>query len=259
MNRRNALLLTAIISICWIASTLSQDIGSSSVTQNLDLPYNAGTGDSTEEDAAEIIFFYGQQYEGDAFVFCVDRSGSMMDRGELDRAKREIVRNIMEFNVKTEFAVCFFSDELLMWPASGATVPASYNMKRAACAWIGGIDRGVYSCPKDGLARSIRAINRSSNDRRCIIYVGDGGGTCLRPRWKRGIVQGGAFTDRGWNAINIFEAQYLQATLAEVQILNYKRVSINSVGVMMAGQREVHHQFVENLARNNNGTYRRID
>ena len=92
---RNALLLTAIISICWIASTLSQDVGSSSVTQNLDLPYNAGVEDSTEEDAAEIIFFYGQQYEGDAFVFCVDRSGSMLDRGELDRAKREIARNIM--------------------------------------------------------------------------------------------------------------------------------------------------------------------
>ena len=258
MNRRNALLLAAIISICWIASTLSQDVGKSSVTQNLDLPYNAGTGDSTEEDAAEVIFFYGQQYEGDAFVFCVDRSGSMLDRGELDRAKREIARNIMEFNSATEFAVCFFSERVLMWPSSGATVPASYNMKRAACAWIAGVDRGVYSCPKKGLARSIQAVNRSRNDRRCIIYVGDGGGTCLVPGWKRSIDQGD--NPHGYSsAVVLFEMQYLQGTLAEVERLNYKNVSINSVGVMMAGRREVHHQFVENLARNNNGTYRRID
>ena len=76
--------------------------------------------------------------------------------------------------------------------------------------------------------------------------------------WKRSIDQGD--NPQGYSsAVVLFEMQYLQGTLAEVERLNYKNVSINSVGVMMAGRREVHHQFVENLARNNNGTYRRID
>ena len=73
MHKRIALLLSAIVSICWIASILSQDVGGTGQNHNLDLPYNADTSAVTEEDAAEIIFFYGQQFQGDAFVFCVDR------------------------------------------------------------------------------------------------------------------------------------------------------------------------------------------
>ena len=83
MHKRIALLLAAAISISWIASILSQDVGGTGQNRNLDLPYNADTSAVTEEDAAEIIFFYGQQFQGDAFVFCVDRSGSMGDQGNL--------------------------------------------------------------------------------------------------------------------------------------------------------------------------------
>ena len=95
-----------LLLIAVTAFSLSQDVGgNSSTNNNLDLPFDAREADDIEEDAAEIIYFYGQQYEGDVFVFCVDRSGSMGDHGELARAKREICRNIMEFSNRTEFII----------------------------------------------------------------------------------------------------------------------------------------------------------
>ena len=62
-----------LLLIAVTAFSLSQDVGgNSSTNNNLDLPFDAREADDIEEDAAEIIYFYGQQYEGDVFVFCVD-------------------------------------------------------------------------------------------------------------------------------------------------------------------------------------------
>ena len=44
--------------------------------QPLDLPSGGGRADD-EEDTAEAIHFYGAEYEGDAFFWCLDKSGSM--------------------------------------------------------------------------------------------------------------------------------------------------------------------------------------
>lgn len=251
---RNALLLTAIISICWIASTLSQDVGSASSNQNLDLPYNAETSEVTEEDAAEIIFFYGQQFQGDAFVFCVDRSGSMSDHGELARAKREICRNIMEFSPETEFAVCFFDTGWRIWPFSHRPVKATIQNKQLACRWVGFIRGGAMSCPKSALLKSLRTLNASKGRRRCLIYVGDGGGTCMSQGWRN------MFPDIDTVTASLrFEEAYLAETLTEVRRMNYKRASINTIGVMMNGRLDRHHNFVRLLAQQNSGTYRRID
>ena len=233
-----------------------QEVGNSNSNNNLDLPVNGGSADSIEEDAAEIIHFYGQQFEGDTFVFCVDRSGSMSDHGELARAKREICRNIMEFSNRTEFAVCFFDSVVRMWPPNGRPIRASTQSRAAACRWVGTLSRGSQSCPQEGLVRSLQTLNRSQNKRRCLVYVGDGGGTCIIPGWRdRYGHNGGALFQQAMD----FESTYLEDTLKVVRRLNYKDASINTIGVMMNGRRQIHHNFVRNLAQQNDGTYRRID
>ena len=254
MHKRIALLLAAAISISWIASILSQDVGGSGENRNLDLPYNADTSAVTEEAAAEIIFFYGQQFQGDAFVFCVDRSGSMGDHGELARAKREICRNIMEFSPETEFAVCFFDTGWRMWPGTQRTVKATIQNKQAAVRWVGFRQGGSMSCPKPALLKSLQTLNSSKGRRRCLIYVGDGGGTCMGQGWRTRFPDIPAIT-----ASMRFEEEYLAETLTEVRRMNYKRASINTIGVMMNGRLNRHHNFVRLLAQQNNGRYRRID
>ena len=258
MTRR---LLLLLLTLCLLgavtALSLSQEVGSnSSSNNNLDLPVNGGSADTLEEDAAEIIHFYGQQFEGDAFVFCVDRSGSMSDHGELARAKREICRNIMEFSNRTEFAVCFFDSQVRMWPPNGRPIKATTQTRGTACRWVNLIPRGMQSCPQEGLVRCLQTLNRSKNRRRCLVYVGDGGGTCMIPGWRDRY--GGGASSVVQESIN-FEATYLEETLKVVRRWNYKDVSINTIGVMMNGRRGLHHDFVRNLALQNDGTYRRID
>jgi len=179
----------------------------------------------------------------------------MGDHGELARAKREICRNIMEFSNRTEFAICFFDSEVRMWPANGRPIKATTQTRGAACRWVSLIPRGSQSCPQEGLIASLRALNRSQNKRRCLVYVGDGGGTCMTPGWRDRYPNGPTIT-----ASIRFEDDYLEETLKVIKRLNYKRASINTIGVMMNRGRLIrHHNFVRDLALQNDGTYRRID
>ena len=236
---------------------LSQDIGSSKKSLNLDLPVNSGDPWETEEEDEEapaIIFFYGQQFEGDVFVFCVDRSGSMNDQGELARAKREVIRNIRELSDQTEFAVCFFDTGVLMWPPNERPILANSQNRAAACNWVANVGVGDLSCPKEGLTRSLQSINRSPKDRRCIIYVGDGGGTCYKRGWEQQCPP-----EVSANADADFEQWYLDDTLVKVDQLNNKNVSINTVGVRLRSEFDINQNFVRILAQRNEGISRRID
>ena len=63
------------------AALSAQDVGSVGTKDNLDLPVDAvGENVTEEEDAPEVVIFYGQQLEGDGLFYTVDRSGSMQDR-----------------------------------------------------------------------------------------------------------------------------------------------------------------------------------
>ena len=73
----------------------AQSLAGGALKANLDLPFDAGllNEDGEDEDAPEIINFYSQQYEGDGIFYAIDRSGSMLDSGELLIAKNEVRKN----------------------------------------------------------------------------------------------------------------------------------------------------------------------
>ena len=222
------------------AALSAQDVGSVGTKENLDLPVDAvGENVTEEEDAPEVVIFYGQQLEGDGFFYTVDRSGSMQDRGELARAKQEIARNIQEFSDRTEFGVVFFDSGVLRYPSTGRPIEATAGMKSAALSWIAAVGGGSGSCCQQGLLASLQFANFSSSQRKVVCYVGDGGGTgpC-----------GGTGGESG----------YLNQTLQRVAQQNYQRVTINTIGVMMSG-RGMQETFLRNIARGNGGTYKRIN
>jgi hypothetical protein len=206
--------------------------------ENLDLPYDSLAEANEEEDAPEVVFFYGLVLEGDGFFYTVDKSGSM-GQGELPIAKREISRNISEFSERTQFAVNFFASEVDKFPPDQLPVEATPQQKQAALAFISGIQVGGGSCCQKGLLEALRYANVCSAKRKVIIYVGDGGGTC--------------------RSSGLDEASYQAQTLQLVQTQNYQRVIINTVGVLMHTQQPFHEQFLKTLAQQNGGTYRRIN
>ncbi len=229
-----SLALFAFVVLC--SNVGAQALGGAGSKENLDLPYDAGlfNGEAEDEDAPEVIQFYGQQYEGDGVFFAIDRSGSMQSSGELDIAKREVSKNISEFSTRVQFGIVFFDNGLLKFPTSGRPAEASPSMKAAGLNWVNSVKGGGGSCCQAGLVAAMQYANFSSSKRKVIIYVGDGGGTC--------------------NGAD--EGTYLKQTLAIVKAQNFQRAQINAIGVLQIGS--IQGDFLTSLAQSNGGTYTKV-
>ena len=204
------------------------------IKENLDLPYDA-IGEGEEEDAPEIVVFYGQPLEGNAFVYVIDKSSSMGDSGELDIAKREVRKNVTEFSENVEFGVIFFDRNVTKYPSSGSLVYGTMPNKASAISFINSITSGQGSCCREALISGLEMINKSKSERRILTYVGDGGGTCSDTE---------------------LEPEYLRRTISSVTSANYKRAKINCIGVL--NPQPLNEEFMKNLASSNNGNYTKI-
>lgn len=199
---------------------------------NLDLPFDALVDEVNEEEPLEYIVFYGQNYEGDGFFFCLDRSSSTA-QGELAMEKREAIRVISEFSENVTFGVVFYDAEVMKFPSSGRPAEATTGMKSAAVTFIASIQPGKGTCVAKGLTECLNFANQSPARRNQIILLTDGYTTCP-----------------GFDA-----AEYGKRTLAEITAKNYKRHAIHAICVGT----EVSEFFPKTLAAMNNGTYKRIN
>jgi hypothetical protein len=209
--------------------------GTAATKENLDLPFDAIGDSEEEEDAPEIVTIYGQQMEGDGIFYVIDKSWTMQDEGELDIAKREVIRNIQEFSARVQFAIVFFDAQVTKYPSSGMPAEANPGMKSAAISFVQSSVWVRYgSCCQAGLAQGLRFANMATSKRKVMVYVGDGGGTC------QGAV----------------EATYLRQTLGAITSQNYQRVQINCIGVLRPSALGV--DFMKRLSATNGGTYTQI-
>ena len=232
MKTVSPLCLLAVIGVLLTGSELfAQGSGQPATKENLDLPYDAFGLSEEEEEAPEVVFFYGQQYEGDGFFFCLDRSSSVAN-GELDIEKREAIRTISQFSKHVQFAIVFYDQGMMKWPGSGRPAEANGSMKSGAISFLSTIQAGSGTCVKKGLLEAINFANRSSAKRNVIIYLGDGGTTCPG-------------NDSG---------AYSRQTITEVAGANFKKHQINAICVGT----QVNESFCKSLANANGGTFRRL-
>jgi hypothetical protein len=201
------------------------------------------TADSIECTASEIcspfrdlpsMDFYGQDFQADGVLYVVDRSSNMMDAGELAIAKREILRTIGGFPETVEFGIIFFDSGVAQFPPGGAPVRADAEAKLAATSFVQSIDWGQGSCCHVGLLAGLECANQSEAQRKVLIYVGNGGGTCTGSD----------------------EPEYLEETLAAVTSLNTHGVEIHCIGIVSPSTQGRH--FMHRLAWDNGGSYTEI-
>lgn len=225
-------LLVAALVVLVASPAPAQDFGGGGATkENLDLPYDALGEESEEEDAPEVVTFYGEQLEGDGIFYVIDRSGSMGDRGELAIAKQELAKNIQEFSERVEFGIVFFDAGILKYPSSGMPAQANPGMKASAMSFVQSVQNGAGSCVQQGLATILRMANMATARRKVIVYLGDGRGHC----------QGGD------------ETTYLKNALSSISAQNVQRVTINCIMVLDVSA--IGEDFMKRLAAMNSGTY----
>lgn len=202
--------------------------------ENLDLPYDAVGNNEDDEDAPEVVSFYGQTLEGDGFFYVIDRSGSMQDSGELGIAKREVTKNVTEFSDRVQFGIVFFAKDVLKFPQSGQPAEANPGMKSSATSWVQSMAGNSGSCCLAGFTAVLQLANQSSSKRKVIVYLGDGGGTCSGED----------------------ETTYLNKTRSSVSAQNFQRIQINTIGVLTLNP--LNEKFLKDIAASSGGTYTRI-
>lgn len=142
----------------------------------LDLPSGGGGNGDDEEDAPETILFYGNDYEGDAFFWCLDKSGSMDWGGAMEDLKQEVTASVNSLSPEAEFSLVAFSSNTLTWsPVPKRATPAQ---KAAAVAWVNTLVPDGWTCLAPAAVTTLQICNQSSKPGRQLIILSDGVPTC---------------------------------------------------------------------------------
>jgi hypothetical protein len=223
-----------VASLTFAGTARAQSGGQSLGKQNLDLPFDALSLAEDDENAPEVIVFYGQSYEGDGIFYALDRSSSTAN-GELEREKQEVVRNLNEFSPHITFAVVFYDQGIRKYPPSGRPAQADAGGKSGAISWVLSQQTGGGSCAPKGITECLKYVAQSPARRNVIIWLGDGYTHCPgQSDWQR----------------------YGQQGLVEIKALNIKNAQINAIAV--GPDSEVYAPWPKALAAQNRGTYSRI-
>lgn len=138
----------------------------------LDLPSGGRGLDTDEEDTPETIVFYGNQYEGNAFFWVLDRSGSMMLEGRMDGLKEEMVSAIDQLSTYAEFGMVSFSWDFDLF--SPLPVRAKHEQRIAAVEWIHQLTPSGPTFLLQATEECLALASMSHRDGRTMIIVGDG-------------------------------------------------------------------------------------
>ena len=143
----------------------------------LDLPSGGPTCDHGGDDEyPPLVTFWGHTYEGDAFFWCLDKSGSMALDDRMASLKAEMTAAIGQLSRKNEFGIVAFSTNTAMW--SSTPMPALEDNKVHAIAWVQGLEAEGWTCMEQAAVATIQLANLSSKRLRRIIIVGDGEPIC---------------------------------------------------------------------------------
>jgi len=137
----------------------------------LDLPSGGrGADEEQDEDAPEVIVFYGAEFESDAFFWCLDRSGSMSGH-KIVVLKEELTGAIDQLSRQAEFGIVAYNGSVIRF--SEAPVRARRAEKTRAREWVNELlahGSTRLAAPSAEILR-ISQLSRKKNKR--IIMVGD--------------------------------------------------------------------------------------
>ena len=206
--------------------------------QNLDLPYNAeGAASEEEEDAPEIVYFYGQNYEASAVVYSLDESGSMTSNNRWALQSREVTRSISDLTDDSEFGVVYYGSRVSEF--RNTPLKAEQSSKTAGIAWVRSRRPQGDTCIAEGTVRALQIVRRSASNFKAVIVTSDGHPDVCA-------------TGNGARGAEI--ARLIQMTLAANPGL---MVKVHTVWVGQGSDREAQ-RFMRQLAEAHGGTFRAV-
>jgi len=192
----------------------------------LDLP-SRGRGDSEDdEDEPETITFYGADFEGQAFFWCLDRSCSMGWGGELQTLKAETTSAINQLSPRSEFGLVRFNHGYDVWNLM--PVKANLGNKSGANAWVNSTTDDGGTCIAPAAIQAIQIANQSSKRNKQVLMLGDGVPTCSSPA----------------------------ATAADIKSANFQNLQINTLYISAASEGI---PLFQQIANENSGSFTLVE
>lgn len=170
--------------------------------------------------------YYGLRIYADRIVFIIDTSGSMVGP-RLAAAKQELLKAIDGLDQNTQFSIIVFNSAVGVWHRD--LVPATDRAKQAAARFVLAQEAQGSTASYDALETALRY------DAEAIYFLTDG------------VPNGG----------KIDAPQAIVAAITRVN--RARRLSIYSIGIGVGQRGALFDTFLDTLAKENWGEYRRVD
>jgi hypothetical protein len=147
----------------------------------LDMPDGYGFSDDIEA-VPEYIEFYKDDYEGDAFFFCLDHSSSMGQNASSGKTKFEVlreetVRAIMSLSERSVVSIVFYDGGIpIVFGDPPVRMTAIGKAKMAV--QVLAVQIGAGTCMDRGMAKALELATKTKNEHRTAILTADGRTTC---------------------------------------------------------------------------------
>jgi len=204
----------------------------------LDLPDGFGVTQEDEEEP-ELIEFYADEYEGDAFFFCLDRSSSMGQTtasGEVKFSvlKRETIRALQGLTSRSVVSIVFYNQDMEPLTFGDPPIKMEAAAKAQLISKVTGTQISVGSCMFRGAEKLLGIATKSQNEHRTMILVADGRTHC----------------SNGENDAN--------RVFARIIAKNTTRMSINTIytGMQSGEDWTIGKPLLERLSRATNGRFK---
>ncbi len=170
-----ALIAVLGLSLGSMGVALSQPAGSG-LMRPLDLPSGGRGDDADEVDVPETINFYGGEYEGDGFFWCLDKSGSMAWGDQIGQLKAETTEALQSLSSESEFSLVAFSTGHItfsMFPRA-----ANAAAKAEATAWVTSLEAEGWTCLGPAGVEIVNISNLSDKANKQVLVLSDGEPYC---------------------------------------------------------------------------------
>ncbi len=227
-DRPLSMLLTLAL-VPLITSLIVADHGLTARTP-LDLP-NGGEGiEVDEEEGLEPLTFYGNEFEGDGFFFCLDKSGSMANDSRLDTLKSEVGKALDSLTSKSEFGIVAFSTGWISWDTRPKR--AQPDIVDDAKNWVNQLNAAGQTHLAPAGVETIRLSSLSRKKHKHIIVLSDG------------LPNGPGALDSA-----------ITDTINAITLANWERTPIHTIYI---GDNQIGKNFMQTLALMNSGTFTQV-
>lgn len=142
----------------------------------LDLPAGGPGRAEDDEDAPELITFYGNEFEGDGFYWCLDTSYSMSGDDRLATLQAEVSSAIAALSARAQFSLVAFNSTTNVW--SPTSVRATAAHKATAIGWVQGLTATGWTCLAPAGVAIVEIANDATARSKSVFVVGDGQPVC---------------------------------------------------------------------------------